>query len=104
MNQAKTAYPKKRKSKKSKDSPWMRLKVSLSKNLFDDSITEIRTLQNEVIGTVSTVGARKYQVTNYRSDRVELSTFKDSKQFVLKSYFFAGKPMVLEKNLQLNLF
>lgn len=84
--------------------PWDRLKTTLSKDLFDDSITEVRTLQNDVIGTITQIGHRRFQVTNYKNDKVLLPTFKDSKIFILKTYFFAGKPLSLERNLQLNLF
>ncbi len=98
------AYSRKKTQKRTRKSPWARLKVSLSKNLFDDSITEIRTLQNEVIGTINSIGIRKFQVKNYRSDIVELSTFKDSRNFILKSYYFAGRPVEFDKDLQLNLF
>ena len=92
------------KRKSTRPKPWDRLKTSLSKNLFDDSITEVRTLQNDVIGTITQIGHRRFQVTNYKNDKVLLPTFKDSRVFILKTYFFAGKQIKLESNLQLNLF
>jgi hypothetical protein len=100
---AKANSPKKRHTKTRK-SPWSRLKVSLSKNLFDQNITEIRTLQNEVIGTINTLGGRRFQVSNYKNEKVFLPSFDDSRTFILSCYFFAGRQEDPLSGLQLHMF
>ena len=80
------------------------MEVSLSKNLFDQNITEIRTLQNEVIGTINTLGCRKFQVSNYKNERVLLPSFDDSRTFILSCYYFAGRHEDPMAGLQLHMF
>ena len=80
------------------------LKLSYSKSLFCEKTTEIRTFQNDLIGTIKQVNSSNFLAQNKQNDFIELCTYKDARKFILDSYLSLGKPESSPENWQLALF
>ena len=80
------------------------LKLSYSKSLFCEKTTEIRTLQNDLIGTIKEEGLGNYIVQNVQNKFIEVCTYADAKIYVLNSYLKLGKPEEKSPDWQLQLF
>lgn len=80
------------------------LKLSYSKNLFCEKTTEIRTLQNDLIGTIKEENPGSYRAQNIQNKIINLCTFDDAKVYILNSYINLGKPEESLDNWQLALF
>ena len=80
------------------------LKLSYSKSLFCEKTTEIRTLQNDLIGTIKEHTSGQYLAQNIQNKFVEVCTYFDAKRYILNSYMSLGKPEELPENWQLQLF
>lgn len=80
------------------------LKLSYSKSLFCEKTTEIRTLQNDLIGTIKKENQGNYQAQNVQNRIIDLCTWDDAKMYILNSYLRLGKPEESQDNWQLALF
>lgn len=80
------------------------LKLSFSKSLFCEKTTEIRTLQNDLIGTIKEIRKRSYIAQNAGNVMVEVCSYTDAKRFILDTYINTGKPSKKKSSWQLHLF
>jgi hypothetical protein len=80
------------------------LKLSYSKSLFCEKTTEIRTLQNDLIGTIREARGGLFLVQNVQNKFVELCTYDDARKYILSSYIRLGKPEEKSEDWQLQLF
>lgn len=80
------------------------LKLSFSKSLFCEKTTEIRTFQNDLIGTIKENHPGRYLAQNIQNHLVELCSYDDAKVFILNSYISLGKPQLSQDSWQLALF
>lgn len=80
------------------------LKLSYSKSLFCEKTIEIRTLQNDLIGTIREDNNGLFLVQNVQNKFLELCTYEDARKFILNSYIRLGKPEEKSEDWQLQLF
>ncbi len=80
------------------------LKLSYSKSLFCEKTTEIRTLQNDLIGTIKQENLGIFRAQNIQNKFIDLCTYDDAKLYILNSYISLGKPEESLDNWQLALF
>jgi hypothetical protein len=63
-----------------------------SKYIFDERITEVRTVKGDLIGYIEQVAGDNFKVTNYRKIVSQSYSFEGALSFLLASY--ANKPAV----------
>ena len=80
------------------------LKLSYSKSLFCEKTIEIRTFQNDLIGTIKENHPGRYLAQNVQNNLVELCSYDDAREFILKSYIRLGRPAMEQESWQLALF
>jgi hypothetical protein len=80
------------------------LKLSYSKSLFCEKTTEVRTLQNDLIGTIKENGIADFVVQNVQNNFIQVCTYTDAKIFILNSYINLGRPGEKSLEWQLKLF
>ena len=67
------------------------LKLSYSKSLFCEKTTEVRTLQNDLIGTIKEKGLADFLVQNVQNKFIEVCTYADAQIFILHRHFMRMK-------------
>jgi hypothetical protein len=80
------------------------MKYFLSKSLFSDQVTELRTAAGDLIGLIEKITDDNFKATNYLKLTSCAYDFEDAKRFILAS--FSGKPssqLRISKN-QIQLF